>query len=120
MAGERCQACGGWSWRGGGEGGLGVAFRPRLGGGCHSLKLFCTLAVVPAMTQQSLLQEVMVGTVMLAAFPPQGTEPHGMSVASEITLGYLPGHLPEDNSHKKTWGALQYQKQKWHWEGPSI
>lgn len=74
-----------------------MAFRPRLGGGCHSLKLFCTLAVVPAMTQQSLLQEVMVGTVvMLAAFPLQGTEPHGMSVASEITLGYLPGHLPEE------------------------
>lgn len=98
-----------------------MAFRPRLGGGCHSLKLFCSLAVVPAMTQQNHLQEVMVGTVvMLAAFPLQGTEPHGMSVASEITLGYLPGHLPEDNSHKKSWGALQDQKQKWQWEGPTI
>lgn len=50
------------------EGWLRVAFRPSPGGECHSLKLLCTWAVVPAMTLQSLLQEV-TETVMLAAFP---------------------------------------------------
>lgn len=42
--------------------------------------------IVPAMTLQSFLQEMTLGTVTLAAFTPQGIEPHGMTFANEATL----------------------------------
>lgn len=50
---------------GGGEKGLG-GHQTKSWGRCHPLKLPCILAVVPAMTLQSFLQEITV--MMLAAF----------------------------------------------------
>lgn len=38
------------------------------------------------MSLQSFLQAMTLGTVMLAAFAPQGIEPHGMTFANEATL----------------------------------
>lgn len=42
--------------------------------------------LIPAVTLQSFLQEMTLGTVMLAPFAPQGIEPHGMTFANEATL----------------------------------
>lgn len=50
--------------------------------------LWCCLALwhFPAVSLQSFLQAMTLGTVMLAAFAPQGIEPHGMTFANEATL----------------------------------
>ena len=42
--------------------------------------------LIPAVTLQSFVQEMTLGTVMLAAFVPQGIEPHGMTFANEAAL----------------------------------
>lgn len=70
---------------GGGEGGRARLSDPALEWGVCSLKLTCPLAAIPAMTLQSFLREMTVGTVMLAAFPPRGVKPHARSTAHEAT-----------------------------------
>lgn len=87
-----------------GEKGLSGTFRPNV----RELALFevsWPLAAILAMTLQSLLGEMTAGTVMLAAFPPEGIEPmESLLQMWQLLVGHL--HTLTDDRNKVQVGPL--------------